>query len=177
MKHFKWPVAVLAFVLTLAVSVGAVHLRQRQMVNEPLFKRIGDLENVQKVELKREGSTQIVYVTLDYVGDLSATYRELNDEISRLLGQNRYRLELLDGRDQALEAAFLAVHLALYEGEHRGNFTEMGYKVANILAALQIEEHKVTVDSNNIYIQIKNDDAYLYEIISRENRGRDGEHA
>ena len=46
MKKFKWQVAVLAFMLTLGAAVGIVKLRQRQMVNEPLYERIGSLTGV-----------------------------------------------------------------------------------------------------------------------------------
>lgn len=175
MKNFKWPVAVLAFVLTLALSVGAVQLRQRQMVNEPLFKRMSEFEPVKKVDVQLEQGTQVVVINLDYVEDFSLTHRELNEEIERLLGQKRYRLDILDGRDQALEAAFVAVHLALYEGEHRGNFTEMGDQVSAILSDLGIPEHKVMVDNENIYLQIRQGDAYLYEIIQRKSHGKEGE--
>lgn len=175
MKSFKWPVAIVAFLLTLVLAVGGVQLRQRQLVNEPLFKRLNELEQVKTVDLRKEGGTQVVVVTLNYVDDLPETYRQLNDEISRLLGQKRYRLEIVDGRDQTLEAAFIAVHLALYEGEHRGNFTDMGGHVADVLADMGIEEHKVIVDNENIYLQIKNGDAYLFEVIGRTNRGREGE--
>ena len=175
MKNFKWPVAVLAFVLTLALSVGAVVLRERQLINEPLFKHLSEFESVQTVELHRENNRQIVVVTLNYVEDLGLTHRELNEEIDRLLGHNRFRLEIIDGRNQALEAAFVAVHLSLYEGEHRGNFTEMGSRVDEILLKFGITEHKVFVDSEHIYLQMRDGDAYLYEIIPRGNQGRDGE--
>ncbi|MDW7650819.1 MAG: hypothetical protein SCK29_00065 [Bacillota bacterium] len=176
MKNFKWPVAVLAFILTLALSVGAVYLRQRQLVNEPLFKRISELEPVKTVELQQEDNTQVVVVSLEYVDDLAITHRELNEEINRLLGQKRYRLEIVDERNQALEAAFVAVHLSLYEGEHRGNFTEMGSQVKDTLKSMGISDHKVFVDSENIYLQIRDGDAYLYEIVKREKQGKDGEH-
>jgi len=51
----------------------------------------------------------------------------------------------------------------------------MGVRVTQILADLGLREHKVLVDSKNIYLQIKNGDAYLYEIIARSNRGGEGE--
>ena len=177
MKKFKWPVAVLAFILTLALSVGLVYVRQRQLVNEPLLKRINEFETVKSVELQDDGGIQVVSVTLNYVDDFSVAHSELNEEIERLLGKERYRLEILDERNDALEAAFVAVHLALYEGEHRGNFTEMGGKVSEALVPLGFSEHKVIVDQEYIYLQIRQDDAYLFEIIKRESRVREGERA
>lgn len=174
MKNFKWPVAVLAFVLTLALAVGLVYLRQRQLVNEPLLKRISELEPVKSVELQQDGNVQVVFVTLEYVDDLSATHRELHEEVTRLLGQGRYRLEIQDERTLDLDAAFLAVHLALYEGEQRGNFTEMGAYVADVLQSLGVDEHKLIVNQEYIYLQMRDGDTYLFEIIQRESAGREG---
>ncbi|MCW3490806.1 hypothetical protein [Dethiobacter alkaliphilus] len=177
MKNLKWPVIVLAFVVTLALGVGGVYLRQHQMVDEPLFQRLSEYEPVQAVDLHKDGNQQVVVVTLDYVDDFGYIHRRLKAEIVDLLGENGFRLEIRDGRDPRLETAFSAVNLALYEGEQRGNFTEMGQQVEAALADLGIAEHKIMVDNENIYLQIRQDDAYLYEIIERGNRGKEGERA
>ncbi|MBS4007155.1 MAG: hypothetical protein KGZ45_01840 [Clostridium sp.] len=175
MKGFKWHVAVLAFVLTLAMAVGVTYLRQRQLVNEPLLKRLSELEPVKSVELEQESDSQTVYVTLDYVEDLSVVYRELHEEIGRLLGQGRYRLVIQDERNEALEAAFFAVHLALYEGEQRGNFTEMAGLVSAIFQGMGIDDYKLIVDRENIFLQIREENAHLFTIIKRERGGKEVE--
>ncbi|MCR3922970.1 MAG: hypothetical protein NUK65_10735 [Firmicutes bacterium] len=175
MKNFKWPVAVLVFILTLGISVGAVLVRQRQMVNEPLLKRINELENVRTVELRQEDDLQVVVVQLNHVADLSLAYQELQKVITTMLKQDNYRLELVDERDSSLTEAMSAVRLALYEGEQRGNFTEINDYVASTLADLNVADHRIAIDKENIYFQMRNGDSYLYEIIAREQRGREGE--
>jgi hypothetical protein len=170
MKKFKWYIALLAFILTMAVSVGGIYLRQRQMVNEPLLKRIGDYESVEAVNLLQKGDLLTVSVQLGYVQDLATIHRELSEEISRLLGRKNYRLELVDKRDESLDEAYVAVHLALFEGEQRGNFTEMGEQVARILNDMGMDEHKLLVNDERIYFQARNGDKYLYEIIDRSPR-------
>jgi hypothetical protein len=175
MKNFKWTITVLAFALTLALSVGAVYLRQSQLVNEPLFKRISELESVETVNLQQEGNIQVITIKLSNVKDFPGVHRQVIDEIGRLLGQKRYRLELLDERDDALESAFYAVHLALYEGERLGNFAEMGDRVGQALRSIGIENYSLSVDSEYIYIQIESGDAYLYEAIKRNDRQKAGE--
>ncbi len=174
MKGFKWQVAVLAFVLTLTIVVGVSCLRQRQL-NEPLLKRLAELEPVKSVELQQESDSQTVFVALDYVEDLSVVYRELHEEIGRLLGQGRYRLVIQDERNEALEAAFFAVHLALYEGEQRGNFVEMAGLVSAVFQGMEIDEYKLVVVQENIFLQIRQEKAHLYTIIKRERGGKDVE--
>lgn len=177
MKNFKWTVAVLAFVLTLALSVGAVYLRQSQLVNEPLLKRISELESVETVHLQQDGNVQIITVKLSNVNDFPRVHRQVNDEIGRLLGRSSYRLELLDERDDALESAFYAVHLALYEGERLGNYAEMGERVDETLRSFGLDNYSLNVDTGYIYIEIQNGNAYLYEVIKRNDGQEAGERA
>jgi hypothetical protein len=174
MKKVKWHVVLLAFILTMAISVGGVYLRQRQMVNEPLLKRIGEHSAVEAVNLK-QGDVLTVSVQLRYVDDIAAIHDELNEEISSILGRKSYRLELLDRRNVILDEAFIAIHLALYEGEQRGNFTEMGQHVAGILAEIGMQEHKLKVNDERIYFQAKYGDDYLYAIIDRTRHNEEGD--
>jgi len=175
MKNFKWPVAVLAFLLTAALSAGVVVLRQRQLVNEPLIRRLNEIAGVESVQLRRQNGVQVISVRLAYVPKLAAVYREIDREISSLLGQTRYRLELQDARDETLSAAFSAVHLALYEGERRGNFTAMAGLVGTTMAEFNLHEHLLTVDSERIYFQARNGDYHLYAIIERHSNSEAGE--
>lgn len=177
MKKFKWKAALLAFLLTLGLSVGMMFLRQRQMVNEPLLKRLDELQSVETVELQQEDGLQVLVVKLNDVEDFPAAYQKLRQEIEKFLAKNDYRLDLLDQRDQLLSEAYLAVQLALYEGEQRGNFTEMAQYVARTLNNYEIAEHQLTVDQNNIYLKLKNEGAYLYATIKRDQQAEDGERA
>jgi hypothetical protein len=174
MKKFKWQVAVLAFMLTLGAAVGIVKLRQRQMVNEPLYERIGSLTGVKAVDLCQEEGQLVVQVQLAYVQNLATTYQALTAELNQLLAPDSYRLEIVDARNSLLTDALFTVSPALYEGEQRGNFTEMGKSIAAALAELEITEHRLTVDKTHIYLQIKAGDAYLYEVVAREQRSKEG---
>jgi len=167
MKKFRWPVAVLAFLLTLALSVGLVHLRQRQLVNEPLQRRLGELEAVESVQLTRQGNLLTVSVHLGYVADLASLHALLSEEIENTLGHRSFRLELLDRRDFLLENAFMAIHLPLFEAVQRGNFTEMSLLVADRLREVGIAEHKVVVSAEHLYFQARQGDSYIYAIIDR----------
>ncbi|HZK25444.1 MAG TPA: hypothetical protein VFC74_08650 [Oscillospiraceae bacterium] len=175
MKNFKWQVAVCAFVLTLGLAVGAVMLRQRQVLDEPLRERLGSLAAVETVELDQEEEKFVVRVKLAEVKDLALTYRALEAELNQLLAEDSYRLVLVDERNSELTEALFTVSLALYEGEQRGNFTEMSKAIAATLEELQVAEHRLTVDHEHIYLQMKNGDAYLYEVVGREPWRREGE--
>ena len=169
MKNFKWHAAVLAFIVTLGIATGAVLLRQRQMIDAPLLKRISELEPVREVRLEEDGE-KVIIITLGYVDDLQKTYRQLHEVISEMLGGEAYRLVIVDNRNEPLEDAYFAVHLELYESDQNGNFAAAGEAVNAKLAALGLDDYRYAVDDKYIYLQLKKGDAWLYEIISRQNR-------
>lgn len=168
LNNFRWPVAVLSFVITLALCTGALAYRQKQMLDDPLVNLLESREGIKNIALSREEDILVIRAEADYVENVSELYRQLMNEASGLLGNKPFRLELADTRDAFLEEAYFAVHLALYEGERRGNFTEMEEVIAQRLKALELPDHKVFVDRENIYFQVRNEDRYLYEIIRRE---------
>ena len=145
MKNFRWPVAVLVFLLTLAVSAGVIIFRERQLQKEHLLNRLREFEAVEAVELRQSGGVYLVSMQLAYVPDLAAVYRKIDGEIAGVLGQTNYRLELRDRRDELLAEAYFVVHLALYEGERRGNFTEMSERIDSVMAGFGLPEHRLTV--------------------------------
>ncbi|NLZ38376.1 MAG: hypothetical protein GX893_02050 [Firmicutes bacterium] len=175
MKNFKWTAAALAFFLTLALSVGLISLRQKQMVKEPLLKRLNELQSVQAVNIQQEDGKYVIVVKLKNVKDFPSAYRKLQQEIENFLPEDKYHLDLLDQRNQLLANAYQAVQIALYEGEQRGNFTEMAQYIARTLSEYKITEHHFTVDEENIYLKLQHDDAYLYATIKRQRWQKEGE--
>jgi len=175
MKNFKWHIAIIACILTLSVAVGGLYLRQRQMVDEPLLKRINAYQGVETVELIQQNNEYIILVKLGLVDDLSIVHREIDEEIRKLLGGKRYRLVIIDERDETLEAVFLRIHLGLFEAESRGNFTNMGERVNEIVEEFKLEKDKLVVDKEYIYFQAAKGQNYMYIIIERNCSGEEGD--
>lgn len=174
MKNFKWPIVVIVFILTLAVSAGIIIFRERKLQNQPLLNRLSQLEAVESVELRESKGEYHVSVRLAYVADLAPVYRQIDREIAKVLGQKNYRLELLDQRDATLSEAFSVVHLALYEGERRGNFIEVSERIRTMMAGFNLPEHRLTVDGERIYFQARNGEYYLYAVIARRSGTGEG---
>jgi hypothetical protein len=177
MKNFRWSIAVLVFFLTLAVAAGIIIFRERQLQNEPLLNRLKQFEPVETVELQENKGVYLISVRLAYVYDLAAVYRQIDRKIESALGDKNYRLELLDRRDETLIAAYSVVHLALYEGERRGNFIEVSDQIKKMMAGFNLPEHRLTVDGERIYFQARNGEHYLYAVIVRRSGTEEGEPA
>ena len=165
MKNFKWPIALLIFVSAFALLAGGITLRQRNLINKPLLERLNDLEQIKTAQLAKEDGIHIISVNLADVSDFADLYNEIDEIASSALGSGNYRIKLSDNRDETLEKAYSIAHLALYEAQRRGNFTDMAEKVDAIMAQFNISVHHIAVDGDRLYFSAQSGDHYLYEVI------------
>lgn len=169
MKNFKWPFALLIFVLAFALLAGGIIIRQRNFINDPLLKRLNDLDEVKNAQLAKDGGIHVITVDLADVSDFAALYIEIDEMAASVLGRGSYRIELSDNRDETLIKAYSIAHIALYEAQRRGNFTDMAEKVSAAMAQFKIDEHHIAVDNDRIYFSAQNGKHYLYEVIYAQN--------
>lgn len=165
MKNFKWPVALLIFVSAFALLAGGITLRQRNLINKPLLERLNDLEEVKTAHLAKEDGIHMISVNLADVSDFADLYNEIDEIASSALGGGNYRIKLSDNRNETLEKAYSIAHLALYEAQRRGNFTDMAEKVNAVMAQFNIDKHRIAVDGDRIYFSAQSGEYYLYEVI------------
>jgi hypothetical protein len=168
MKNFKWPFALLIFVLAFALIAGGIIIRQRNFINDPLLRRLNDIGEVKNAHLAKDGGIHTITVDLEDVSDFAALYIVIDEMAASVLGRGNYRIEFSDNRDETLIEAYSIAHLALYEAQRRGNFTEMAKYVKAIMESFNITEHHIAVDSDRIYFSAQNDEHYLYEVVYKQ---------
>jgi hypothetical protein len=168
MKNFKWPFALLIFVLAFGLLAGGITIRQRNFIYDPFLRQLNDLEEVKTAHLTKDGGIRTVAVELAYVSDFAALYTKIDDLAASAFGHGNYRIKLSDNRDETLKKAYSIAHLALYEAQRRGNFTDMSQHVKAVIESYNISEHSLTVDSDRIYFSAQNGEHYLYEVIYRQ---------
>ena len=165
MKNFKWPIALLIFVSAFALLAGGITLRQRNLINKPLLERLNDLEQIKTAQLAKEDGIHMISVNLADVSDFADLYNEIDGIASSALGNGNYRIKISDNRNDTLVKAYSIAHLALYEAQRRGNFTDMAEKVNATMTQFSISEYSIAVDGDRIYFSAQSGDHYLYEVI------------
>jgi len=77
-----------------------------------------------------------------------------------------YQLVLLDSRTPRLQVLFEDFQFSIQEAISTGSFEEMHQTVRKIAEAENVN-YKISVDSYNVYVQLRDQKGYLYEIIPR----------
>ncbi|HAG10099.1 MAG TPA: hypothetical protein DCK76_01595 [Desulfotomaculum sp.] len=165
-RGLRIPIILLVLVASLVVFWGAHWLFNRFSVEQPLADFLKSQSYIHAFEINRDGSLVQISVLLAPVENLKDTYGELDRGVRNILGVKLYELVLRDKRDVQLKDAFYYSQFAAYEAVMRGNYREM-FDYVNKQAAERGATASVFIDQDRIYLQMRHDNNYLYEVIPR----------
>lgn len=167
LKNMKWPVVIITCILCVSLFWGVYYLRQKQFIEEPLSQALQELDEVEGVTLvAKEGNIEI-YLEVQKLADLARFYETLEKTIASLY-KGEYSLIIMDEPDAAIDAAYQKIHLALYEAMAMGNYVSMGNYIDEVQAQFDLEECRVMVTDDFVYLELENGDAYLYRRFLKE---------
>jgi len=165
-KDFKAPVAVIAFVVTLGVAMAGYSLYNRYLVEKPVQEEMSRVPGVQEVEINRENHKVTVTVTLEDMEDFAPSYRDVDKLAKERFGEGNYSLEIKDTRNQELEEVYRGLQLYLYQGIANNSFLWLNQEINKVAREHQLK-YKLSVDEDNLYLQLHKQGHYLYEVIKR----------
>lgn len=172
-KRWQWPVVAVAFVLALSAMVGARRVLTQHREG-PVVGQVRAIPGVEDVWIDQDAGSRAMWVQLGPVDDLAG----LVDALRRAAGSGHLgvidRIVLLDGRSVELERALRQLSLPLHEGASSGAFTAMSDRVRQQAASLGVEVDGLYVDHVAVYVALRQQEAYLYEVIPRVLPASDG---
>ncbi len=173
-KGFRWEVAAISAVLTLALLSLGYFAYENLGVRRPLEKALMADPDVISVDMGDWQGAAAIQVEIAKVEDFPATYARLHQLIRDKVGaKEAFRVK--DGRSQDLEKAYHSIHYYLEEASVRGNFGEMMESCQKALEEKDLDTFRFTVDKDRIYVQMTKGDAYLCEVLERISPGAGGE--
>jgi hypothetical protein len=162
----KIPIVILSLAVGLVALWGGQWLYGRYNYDRPLARVLGENKDVVSYNINDRNAEVELEVKLGMVDNLQNSYSSLYESVKSVLGRRNFKLVVRDNRDSTLEAIYYYTRLAAYESLERGNFLQMEDYIAQ-RAAGQGAVARIFIDADRLYIQIKHDDHYLYEIIPR----------
>lgn len=167
LRGFRWPRLLLSLTATFAVFAAGFALLERQSIDRPLVTALEARPDVRQVELSRQAGVAVVRVRLGRVANLQKEYEAIERAAQGVRGLGPFRLEIVDARDAGLEQALYRLHFALQEANATGRFTKLAEDVKAVAREQGIEEPRVYVSADRIYVSLYRGDHYLYEVLPR----------
>ncbi|MGE5423674.1 MAG: hypothetical protein ACM3QW_10445 [Ignavibacteriales bacterium] len=166
-KEFKIGMAVAAFILTLALSLGGFNYYQQYVVNKPLQESLQDVAGVKQVSINDENDPIIIKVSLKNDVDLKKAYLGIDQLAAERLNDKVYEIIIEDNESGTLAATYDRLELAVYEGIANNSFLWLSDRVEKEASSVGAK-YKIQVDEKNLYITLIKDKTSLCRVISRE---------
>ncbi len=168
MNQLRLKTVVFALLITLCLLLGGYYLYQKYYVRSGLEEQINQVVSAEEVKIDKQENPPTVYVRSLEIKNLQSVYEKTAELVHRKLGPN-YRIVFLDKRTPKLRSLYENSSFVIQEGIATGSFQEMHQKVLELADRKGVQCH-LTMDSSNIYLEFKDDQGYLYEVIPRLNQ-------
>lgn len=167
LTNLRWPVVFGTMAIALGALFGGSFVLDRQTVAEPLKSIYTGSPVIETHAITRENDRQVITVRLKETADLAGAYKLLNDDTKRLLKDAPFTLKVEDHRSPELEQLFRRVNLFVQEALATGQFSAMADRVAEEAEKVGVTV-QFTVDSERVYISLRQGEHYLYSVVERQ---------
>jgi len=161
----KW--ILLAALLTGVLLFGGYSVYQRIATETPLRAAVMAQPGVKDFTVTQSGAGYTLEITVGPVSDLKTTIEAVVQLIEATGKAPITAVKITDNASRELSEAYYEMHFALEEAAMRGNFAHMKELVDAIAAEANVDTVKVQVAKNQLYVQLCQNNHYLYRIISR----------
>ncbi len=165
LHQIRLSTVIIAMVITLGLLLGGQYSYEKYIVKEELSQKIAQIVEIDEIKIEKNENPPTVYIRASQITDLPMVNRRLGKIIREELGPE-YRLVFLDQRTPRLQDLYENCQFSIQEAITAGNFQEMHQAIQKKAAAEHVD-YKVSVDSYNVYLQLRDQKGYLYEIIPR----------
>lgn len=165
-KGLKIHVIIVSLLAGIALIFGAQYFYQRYSTEAPLNAALKSSQHVESFQLSSENNQLRVDIKIHHDANLMQAYKEVQKELSRIMGRKVYSVVLTDSRDDVLEQVWYQSQYAVYQAQSQGSFQEMA-DVVNMEAQARGAEARVYIDQENIYLRLQHQGHTLDEVIPR----------
>lgn len=165
-NEFRVFLSILALIFSLGIFLGGYNLYIKWGLEKPLIKDLSSLSSVQGVSIEKNDQKYELKVKLKKVSNIQEQYKEIEKQVKSGLGNKEYELEIVDRRNDALELLFNQLQPTIYEAVANNRYLWLDEEVARRTAEKKMS-YVIFIDEQNLYLQLMDGNAYLYEVINR----------
>lgn len=163
-SEFRVVIAILALVVMLGLLWGGFTLYNKLGIEEPLTKDLQAIEAISDVSITKN-KIYVIEVKMGKVEDIQNVYGSLITTIESKLGEEDYKLVIIDKENKVLKDLYKKLQPAIYQALANNEFMWLDETLAKTFK--DGVSYNLFVDEKNLYIQLFNDDAYMYKVLPR----------
>jgi len=168
LNQIRLMTVICALILTLCVLFGGYYLYDRYFIRDGLREQISQLVKAEEINIEKQDNLSTVLIRSSEIEDFQNVYQKTAKLVYQSLGPQA-EIIFLDERTENLSLLYEECSFIIHEGIATGKFRDMRTQVLN-LADQEGVQCDLTMDSFNIYLVLRDEEGYLYEVIPRINQ-------
>ncbi len=165
MGQIRFTTVLTVLIITLCILLGGHHLYESHYVKNNLQNEIGRIIKVEEIRIEKQEDPPAVYLRAPEIENLRKAYLNIENVVAKRLGAG-YRIVLVDDRTPELEGLYEKCSFIIQEAIATGRYQNMEQKIAELAKAAGVH-YRLFIDSSAIYLELRDDHGYLYEVIPR----------
>ncbi len=168
MRGLRIPIILTAFVVTVILAAVGNHFNYQRRVALPLLADIDAVPGVAEAHLAAAGNKQkYVSIEVEPDADVIGSYLETESLARLALGTALAEVRVEDNRDPLLTDTYYQMHFHIQQGIATGVFTDMAENIDAIAQARALDDHKVVVDPDRVFVYLRQGDHILFTVLPR----------
>ena len=163
LKDLRFWLVLLAFLGTVGVLFGGQKLMAKYRAEDPTRRAIGAIKQVRDFKVKQVPQGLTVELKLDKVGNLESLLDEVKQKVEAYYHQPVTNFKISGRPDQKLQQIRYNISFYLEEALVTGRYIQL----KEVLDEYRPVKARVYLGTDFIYLQLENDNHFLYEAISR----------
>jgi len=164
--HLKIITVLIVLGVSLGLLLGIQKYYNHSFVEGPVMHDLEQLAFAESVTVNKDTGVYDFKVQIKQAGNIQYEYAKIDGIIKNELKGKDYQLTLLDHRSPKLRKNLENMELGIYEAMAKNNFLWLD-ETFRQAANDNNFSYKLFIDDKRLYIQMADQDYFLYEIIER----------
>lgn len=164
-KGIRLNIVIVIIALVIILFFSGQYLFKLYGVNRPIKEEIMAIDGVAGLDILNENNSTDILISFDDNINFHETYKKIRKITNDKLGNETGKIIIKNDNIEKLENVFYELHYAIYEGIATNKFVMMNENVKNITDKNNINDFKLWIDNDAVYLQLNNDNKSLYRRI------------
>jgi hypothetical protein len=147
--------------------MGGYWVYQTKFVQGNLMQELNKIDGVNSSAIEKHGNHIKIKMSFDKINDLRQVYLQAASIAAAHLKSEEFTLLINDRPNQELKAVWEAVHLSIYQALAHSQYEDIKNTISIAVINRHSIKYRVQMDWENIYVQLYDEENYLYQVIPR----------
>ncbi|MFW6287170.1 MAG: hypothetical protein ACOC2J_00280 [bacterium] len=167
-KGFKLKIILVVVILVLGLFFSGQYLNEVYNVDKPIKDDILALEGIRDVSIIDNNDKVDLHIEFKPGIDFYTLYQTITNIMDDRLGERSGNVVIAKNNqsNSNLDDIYYELHFAIYQGINTGRFVEMEENIKVIVDKSDLDNYKIWVDNQSVFIQLDRNDESIYKRIS-----------